>query len=143
MSSSFASLSYAFIHRPADHSMPINIFAAALGVVLKQKRIHRKLSQAQVANTVGISESLYSRFEAGKLVPRQTTFVKLAELLKMDGDIAVRLESFRTSAKGSNEEDAGLPDEIQSLITEIRRAASMMPKAYVLALRKEIKELTN
>ena len=143
MYSSFASLSYAFIHQHADHSMPTNIFAVALGVVLKEKRTHRKLSQAEVAAVVGISESLYSRFEAGKLVPRQTTFAKLAGLLKMDSHIADRLESFRTTAKGSSVEEAGLPDEVQALITEIRHAASVMPKAYVLALRKEIKELSN
>lgn len=81
----------------------------------------------------------WSKFNA----PRQATFAKLAEIVKLDSHIAARLESFRTSAKGSNEEDAGLPDEVQALITEIRRAACMMPKAYVLALRKEIKELSN
>jgi len=55
-----------------------------LGSLLKSKRSEKGLTQAEVAQKVGISTQHYSRLERGEYVPGLQTFLKIAEVLDFD-----------------------------------------------------------
>jgi transcriptional regulator with XRE-family HTH domain len=50
---------------------------------LKNIRTHKKLSQKEIALTVGIDRAQYSRFESGKVEPTLPTLRKISEALEI------------------------------------------------------------
>ena len=51
---------------------------------LKIARIKKGMSQAELAERVGISQNALSLYEVGKRFPKRSTFEKLAEVLECD-----------------------------------------------------------
>ena len=121
--------------------MPSDIFVAALGSLLHRLRVQRRYSQAQVGSASEISGSLYSKIESGKHTPSRIVLEKIIKLYDLDESLAIQLEELRSRARNLRCNDAGLPDEIQSLLLEIRQAANALPTRYVRALRREIREV--
>ena len=55
-----------------------------LGSLVRSKRKERKLTQADVAEMIGVSTQHYSRIERGEYIPSLQTFLKLANVLDLD-----------------------------------------------------------
>ena len=55
-----------------------------LGNLIRYKRRESGLTQQEVAETVGVSAQHYSRIERGEYTPSLQTFLKLAEVLRID-----------------------------------------------------------
>lgn len=55
--------------------------------VLKELRIERKLTQAEIAKIVNISQRAYSFYEKGEREPSIETILKLAEYYQVPTDI--------------------------------------------------------
>ncbi len=56
---------------------------------LKRFRKEFKLTQKQVALGIGIAESLYQRYEYGKVVPAITVFISISEKFEVSIDYLV------------------------------------------------------
>lgn len=52
-----------------------------MNIILKNKRIERGLTQAQVAIKVGITTVGYQRYESGERVPNAPTAIQIADVL--------------------------------------------------------------
>lgn len=50
---------------------------------LKEFRLKRKMSQAEVAKAMNISQSYYSRFEKGKALPDAKQIMKLCNIFEV------------------------------------------------------------
>lgn len=55
--------------------------------VLKELRIERKLTQAEIAKIINISQRAYSFYEKGEREPSIETILKLAEYYQVPTDI--------------------------------------------------------
>ncbi len=55
-----------------------------IGEIIKRERKTKKLTQANLAELVGLNEKQISRIEAGQNFPTYLTFVKLVEVLDLD-----------------------------------------------------------
>ncbi len=53
-----------------------------LGKRLKDMRIKRNLTQAEIAESLGISKPAYSQYESGTKTPSMAQFISLAKYLK-------------------------------------------------------------
>lgn len=70
----------------------MNILSTELGLVIKQQRLQRNLTQTQLARLARVSLNLISQVEAGK--PRMQ-FVKLLQVLNVLGlQIKIEVGSF-------------------------------------------------
>ncbi|MBQ8860510.1 MAG: helix-turn-helix transcriptional regulator [Ruminococcus sp.] len=58
--------------------------ATLVGIKLRHCRNNCKLSQQQVADTLGINRSTYSYYELGRSQPDLGTIVKLAQIFRVD-----------------------------------------------------------
>ena len=99
------------------------------------------MTQNCVASLSGVSASLYSLFESGKRIPSAKRLDSISSVLQLDSITRSQINALVANTKGLSVEDAGLSDEAQALLVEIRRAANKLPNQYVMALRKEIHEL--
>ena len=67
----------------------------ALGPVLRELRIERGLTQAELAERAGSSKSMLSLYERGKQHPQLETLEKLLDALEVRlGELVTRLESW-------------------------------------------------
>lgn len=64
--------------------MPINL--SAMGTRMKSRRKELKMSQAELAEKVNVSNNHISSIETGKQIPSLTTFVKICEQLQTTPD---------------------------------------------------------
>ncbi len=55
-----------------------------IGEIIKKQRKTKKLTQAQLAESVELNEKQISRIEAGQNFPTYLSFVKLIEVLDLD-----------------------------------------------------------
>ncbi len=58
---------------------------------LRYLRKERKLSQQEIADTIGIKQRTYSDYEMGKSLPTADVLVKLADFFGKSLDILVRV----------------------------------------------------
>lgn len=54
------------------------------GTILRNLRIQKSLSQAEVANAIGLDQSSYSRIESDQSEPKAGTLLKLAKFYQVD-----------------------------------------------------------
>lgn len=54
------------------------------GTILRNLRIQKGLSQVEVANTIGLDQSSYSRIESDQSEPKAGTLLKLAKFYQVD-----------------------------------------------------------
>jgi transcriptional regulator with XRE-family HTH domain len=59
----------------------MNDIARALGANIRQARCRQDLTQAQMAELIGMSVEMYGRMERGGLLPSMEMFVKLCRAL--------------------------------------------------------------
>ncbi len=70
-----------------------NELAITIGTAVRQARHALGLTQEQVAEKLGVSVEFCSRIERGVALPSLTTFVRLAAVLRVDGNTLFGLKS--------------------------------------------------
>lgn len=90
-----------------------------IGEIIKKQRKTKKLTQAQLAESVELNEKQISRIEAGQNFPTYLSFVKLIEVLDLD------LKEFE---KTTNNE---LSDIQQDIITIIKNSNDYELKIFL------------
>jgi transcriptional regulator with XRE-family HTH domain len=69
-----------------------------LGEVLRAARLKAELTQADVAERVGVVTEMYERMERGNLTPSVLNLRKLCMVLRLDADAALGLEADEAAA---------------------------------------------
>lgn len=113
-----------------------------LGQILSIRRAEASLRVSSVAANAGISPSYYSAIEHGKRIPPTKTLMRVLDSLGVSGVEQLLLRRLAITERGGSPADADLPEEIQALIADIRKAAPTMPPRFIRALRSQIREIT-
>ncbi len=66
------------------------------GTILRNQRIQKGLSQAEVAIAIGLDQSSYSRIESDQSEPKAGTLLKLAKFYQVD--ISTLYPPYQTSS---------------------------------------------
>jgi transcriptional regulator with XRE-family HTH domain len=69
-----------------------------LGEALREARLKAELTQADVADRVGVATEVYGRMERGNLTPSVLTLRSLCMVLRLDASAALGLEAGETAA---------------------------------------------
>ncbi|MCY1080614.1 helix-turn-helix transcriptional regulator [Archangium lansingense] len=69
-----------------------------LGEMLKEARLKAELTQADVAERVGVVTEVYGRMERGHLTPSVLTLRKLCMVLRVDASAALGLQAGEAAA---------------------------------------------
>ena len=69
-----------------------------LGEVLREARLKAELTQADVAERVGVATEVYGRMERGNLTPSVPNLRKLCMVLRVDASVALGLKAGETAA---------------------------------------------
>jgi len=123
--------------------MPTSNSSVSLGLQLNRRRVELKLSQSAVAAEAGISPSYYSCIEKDRQIPPTNTLARIIKALCFCEDGAREIRKLAAVGRGLSSDDAELPEEIQALIADIRKAASTMPPRFVKGLRTRIREISH
>jgi transcriptional regulator with XRE-family HTH domain len=67
--------------------------AITVGAAARAARVRLGLTQADVAERVGIAMEVYSRMERGKVLPSVTTLRRLCQVLRIGADTLLGLEA--------------------------------------------------
>lgn len=116
---------------------------ANLGGFLTNRRLQIAATRSEIAVAAGISRNYYGAIERGNITPPTSTLARIFGALAVGPDQAKQLHEIAALNRGLHKEDAGLPDEVSSLIADIRRAAFVMPIRFVRELRAKIREVSN
>jgi transcriptional regulator with XRE-family HTH domain len=93
-----------------NNTMTRKKLTAHLGETLRAARARAQWTQADVAERVGVATEVYGRMERGNLTPSVPLLRALCEVLRMDADEALALES-RGMAAWLNEQPAPMAEE--------------------------------
>ncbi len=113
----------------------------SLGKRLAEKRIEHGKTQAEIAGAAGISTSYFCEIENGKCIPPPRG--RLSQLIDAIGfcDAEAReLEKLAAEERGLSRNDADLPEDVQTLIRDIRKHANEMNPRFIRGLRAKIRE---
>jgi transcriptional regulator with XRE-family HTH domain len=69
-----------------------------LGAALREARLKAELTQADVADRVGVATEVYGRIERGNLTPSVPNLRKLCMVLRVDASAALGLEAGEAAA---------------------------------------------
>ena len=112
-----------------------------LGQHLSAQRIEQGKTQAEIASAAGISASYYSEIENSKCIPPPR--IRLSQIILALGfcDLkACELERLAATERGLLYGDANLPEDVQTLIKDIRKHANEMNPRFIRGLRTKIRE---
>lgn len=123
--------------------MPTQNSSVPLGFQLNQRRNELKLSEITVAAEAGISPSYYSSIEKNRQIPPASTLTRIIKALSFCEEKALELKKLAAVGRGISPDDAELPEEIQALIADIRKAAYTMPPRFIKGLRTKIREVSH
>ena len=99
---------------------------------LRTLRTARKLTQARVAELLGVSPRVYTRWENGDATPMFATVVKLADILDVSLDeLAGRKETDEDSASIRNPELHRLYKKVNQLSDEDQKALIILLDSLV------------
>ncbi|MFD0619214.1 helix-turn-helix domain-containing protein [Paenibacillus sp. GCM10027629] len=74
-----------------------------MGERLRQLRLQRKISQEEVARTIGITRSAYSHYEINNRQPVYETLIKLSTFYEVSLDYIVGGDAFGPASKDTHE----------------------------------------
>lgn len=96
--------------------------AGHLGAVVRQARKQAELTQADVADRVGVVTEVFGRLERGQLIPSVPHLRKLCRALHLDANLILGLDAERTPVLREDvEPDAEDPPELRRLVRLLRR----------------------
>jgi transcriptional regulator with XRE-family HTH domain len=104
-------------------------FATGLGAGAREARLLRGLTQAEVADRVGIAMEVYGRIERGVLLPSIQTFVGICHVLEADPRVLLGL-----SGPGSAPAPQQTPEEPPH-VRRLTRLARELEEEEVVALQ--------
>ncbi len=114
-----------------------------LGSMLLRRRSAAGLPLNEIATTAKISASYYSLIENSKRIPPTSTLKRIVDALGFSETEQSEIKQMAAVERGLTSNDANLPDDVQALISEIRKAAAIMPPRFVKALRSQIREISS
>ena len=88
-----------------DHSGPDSELYAAIARQVTEQRLARELSQRELAELCGTTQSAIARFEAAERPPRLDTLLRVARAL--DCELEVRLRPRTRTRRRGDGDDAG------------------------------------
>ena len=86
---------------------------------LKQCRLHKNLSQKELAESIGVAPSTYSLYESGKREPNVQTIKKISDILNVSADELLgliqepQLSTFAAHFDGAKYTDSELEEILQ------------------------------
>lgn len=114
-----------------------------LGGMLLRRRSTLRLSLNEISVAAGISASYYSSIENSKRIPPPSTLARILYALSFPEAEQREIKQMAAVERGLSPDDADLPDDVQALIAEIRKATAVMPSRFVKALRLQIREISS
>src|SRR5258708_39791527 len=75
--------------------------AVTIGAAARSARVRARLTQADVAERVGIASEVYGRLERGHMLPSVQTLRKLCDVLQVSADVALGRHSESLPAASS------------------------------------------
>ena len=127
---------------PKPKPPPDPALAERIGSRARACREAAKLTQADVAERVGLQVEVYGRLERGKMLPSVPTLTRLGYVLGVSHDVLLGLaEERQGSAAGSI--DDGLSPELRRLLRSIRKLDREQLRLFVMltnALQKSGKK---
>jgi len=101
---------------------------------LRQLRTARKLTQTRVAELLGVSPRVYTRWENGDATPLFATVVKLADILD------VSLDELAGRTETDDDERAGIHNpELHRLYKKVNQLSDEDQKALIILLDSLVK----
>ncbi|MCY1079952.1 helix-turn-helix transcriptional regulator [Archangium sp. miwbw1] len=95
---------------------------AHLAAVVREARKRAELTQADVAERVGVVTEVFGRLERGYLLPSVPTLRKLCHVLRMDANVVLGLDVEKEpSWLKASEPEADDPPELRRLGRTLRR----------------------
>lgn len=98
---------------------------------LRRLRTARKITQTRVAQLLGVSPRVYTRWENGDAVPLFATVVKLADILDVSLDELAGRKETNTEAKIHNPELHRLYQKVDQLSDEDQKALLILLDSLV------------
>ncbi|MBE4750255.1 helix-turn-helix transcriptional regulator [Corallococcus sp. ZKHCc1 1396] len=98
--------------------------AVSVGAAARAARLRAGLTQADVADRVGIASEVYGRLERGKMMPSVPTLFRLCLALQLSADASLGLAVAAAAGAGLWEEDSTDKDdlpEMRRLLRSLRR----------------------
>ncbi|MHB8877531.1 MAG: helix-turn-helix transcriptional regulator [Myxococcaceae bacterium] len=97
--------------------------AAALGAAARAARVRAALTQADVAERIGISTEVYGRLERGTVLPSVGTLRKLCRTLGVSADPLLGLDGGLAPVPLASEPAAPYPDppDLRRLMRRLRK----------------------
>lgn len=98
--------------------------AASVGAAARSARMRAGLTQADVADRVGIASEVYGRLERGRMLPSVPTLFRLCLALQLSADATLGLVTVANSGATLWEEDSTEKDhipEMRRLMRTLRR----------------------
>jgi transcriptional regulator with XRE-family HTH domain len=95
---------------------------AHLAAVVREARKRAELTQADVAERVGVVTEVFGRLERGFLLPSVPTLRKLCRVLRLDANVVLGLDAEKApSWLKAPEPEADDPPELRRLVRTLRR----------------------
>jgi transcriptional regulator with XRE-family HTH domain len=78
--------------------------ATRIGSAAREARMQLGLTQAEVAEKLGLAHMVYNRLERGKMLPSVSTLLRLCAVLRISSDALLGLEDPEAGAKSGKGE---------------------------------------
>jgi transcriptional regulator with XRE-family HTH domain len=111
--------------------------AARLGETLRNARREAELTQADVAERMGLVTEVYGRIERGLMLPSVPNLRQLCRVLRVDANVALGLEPSEETAAWLNE-SATLPEDpprLRRLLRTLRQLDEKQLSALAVVAR--------
>jgi DNA-binding XRE family transcriptional regulator len=93
-----------------------------LAAVVREARKKAELTQADVADRIGIVTEVFGRLERGYLLPSIPTFRRICRVLRLDANVVLGLDVEKApSWREAPEPEADDPPELRRLVRTLRR----------------------
>lgn len=116
--------------------MPRQKTQESLGDRLARIRRDRGLSQADLAERLGVTQANVSDYERGRYVPNADTIIQLAQILGVSADQLLGLKPSKTNGHRPPRRVAKRLEQIDKLPTERQRALLTTIDAFLQAAEK-------
>ena len=111
--------------------------AITVGAAARAARVRLGLTQADVAERVGIAMEVYSRMERGKVLPSVTTLRRLCQVLRIGADTLLGLEVEALEAP-QEEGAATAPEEDPPRLRRLVRALRALDPVQLKAVAQVV-----
>jgi transcriptional regulator with XRE-family HTH domain len=112
--------------------------AITVGAAARAARVRLGLTQADVAERVGIAMEVYSRMERGKVLPSVTTLRRLCQVLRIGADTLLGLEVEALDAPLEEAAAAPVPGEDPPRLRRLVRALRALDPIQLKAVAQVV-----